>query len=157
MMFFRVFRVSEDWFSVFFRVLMWFSEVFQGLYCFSGSLLPIAGENFCDFWLLQTHNLPSLLLCTSCPPQANFFWKVSTLLEIYFGGDKCRNLSDFGLNAPKFFSTEYLSLPNIYLCRIFNSAEYLSPPNICLRRTFSKSYRFWRKKRYNSTERSENK
>ena len=65
-----------------------------------------------------------------------------TLLEIYFGGDKCRNFTDFGQNVPKFFSAE------INLRRIFISAEYLYPPTIYLRRNFSKFLLFWRIKQY---------
>ena len=45
-----------------------------------------------------------------------------TLLEIYFGGDKCRNFDHFAHLVPKYISAE------IYLRRIFISAEYLSPP-----------------------------
>ena len=59
-----------------------------------------------------------------------FNLKLTTLPEIYFGGDKCRNFDHFAQIAPKYISAEN------YLRRIFISAEYLSPPNIYLRPSF---------------------
>ena len=75
-------------------------------------------------------------------PPARYIFPIPniyTLLEIYFGGDKCRNFGHFADHlVPKiisaenylrriFISAEYLSPPNIYLRRIYMSAEYLSP------------------------------
>ena len=47
----------------------------------------------------------------------------ATLLEIYFGGDKCRNFDHFAHLVPKIISAEN------YLRRIFISPDYLYPPN----------------------------
>ena len=82
--FMMFFRVSEGWFSGwywcdfqgFFRVLYWFSGFFKVTF-------DRRRQKICDFCLSQTRNLPSLLLSTSCPPQAIFFWKVSLWRPIF--------------------------------------------------------------------------